>query len=968
VQAGPTLKSSDLVVVGYNADPNPRTFALMALADIPSGTVVFLTDKGIFDTSGNFTSHTTQDGIVKWTTAAISKGTIIRFSNTFNTTAPVALTDSSHGSIAHVTSSGTFFIGQNGDQILIFQTSDDSFTGSSTNTSNIQRLSAAGVAESGFIYAFNADRDEGVADSYSDSNGWWTGAGSSTTSASANDETRLPLNSTAVNSSDGTGNAGTANAFGRLSPERDNWVYSGDTNAATKTQWLTRIHTVANWTSSDSASVGLPTGNFTVVADPATVSSVNASSNAYYNAGDTVSVNVTFSKAVAVSGTPRLQLNSGASVYANYASGGGSDTLVFTYTVSAGDTSSDLDYSSTSALTLNGGTITSGGTPATLTLPEPGAAGSLGANRNIVIDTTAPTISISAPSRTVTASSSVTYTITYTGADSVTLANNHILLQSTSTANGTVNVSGTGTSERTVTISGITGNGSLGISIEPGTAGDLAGNLAPESGASTTFTVDNTPPTVSISEPSASSTSGADVTYTITYSGANTVTLSNGDVTLNSTGTATGTVNVTGSGSTTRTVTISSIAGNGSLGVSLASGTASDLASNPAGAAGPSSTFTVLGGPSVTTLSATNVTMSGATLLALVNPNGRVTAAVFESGTNTAYGTVSPVVLSPADGSLEQLVSVNLAGLTPSTTYHFRIGATNDGGYAHGPDLTFTTASNTLAPTDVTLGTNSVPENLPPGTAVGVFTAIDPDEGDTATYALISGTGDEDNTSFQINGATLETAAAFDYETRSTYSIRLSVTDLGGLSFEKVFVITVDDINEAPIFSGYTLTAARNTPVTVHVAKVLARTTDPEGDSRFMANADAASAHGGTVQLSGSTITYSPPADYSGGDSFQIGISDGAITTTGLVTVTVGDAAGNGLTLLSIVPTGDNVRLTFTGIAGRHYLIQHTSTLDAAATWTTLDTVTADIGGFFGHTHVTPPSPSYWRAILTTAP
>ncbi len=100
-------------------------------------------------------------------------------------------------------------------------------------------------------------------------------------------------------------------------------------------------------------------------------------------------------------------------------------------------------------------------------------------------------------------------------------------------------------------------------------------------------------PTISIGSPSASLTQGGPVTYTITYSGADTVTLANGDVTLNTTGTATGTIDVTGTDTTTRIVTLSSITGDGTLGISIAAATASDLASNTAPASGPSATFTV---------------------------------------------------------------------------------------------------------------------------------------------------------------------------------------------------------------------------------------------------------------------------------------------------------------------------------------------------------------------------------------
>ncbi len=63
----------------------------------------------------------------------------------------------------------------------------------------------------------------------------------------------------------------------------------------------------------------------------------------------------------------------------------------------SGDTNADLDYTSTSALALNSGTIRDGvGNDATLTLPTPGAANSLGANEALEIDAVAPSFSSSA--------------------------------------------------------------------------------------------------------------------------------------------------------------------------------------------------------------------------------------------------------------------------------------------------------------------------------------------------------------------------------------------------------------------------------------------------------------------------------------------------------------------------------------------------------------------------------------------
>nr|WP_242495384.1 Ig-like domain-containing protein [Salinicola tamaricis] len=93
-----------------------------------------------------------------------------------------------------------------------------------------------------------------------------------------------------------------------------------------------------------------------------------------------------------VTGTPTLTLETGTTDRVlNYLSGSGSDTLSFSYTVQAGDSTSDLDYASTSALSLNGGSIQdSTSQAALLTLPTPGAAGSLGANKALVVDGVRP--------------------------------------------------------------------------------------------------------------------------------------------------------------------------------------------------------------------------------------------------------------------------------------------------------------------------------------------------------------------------------------------------------------------------------------------------------------------------------------------------------------------------------------------------------------------------------------------------
>jgi len=46
---------------------------------------------------------------------------------------------------------------------------------------------------------------------------------------------------------------------------------------------------------------------------------------------------------------------------------------------------------------------------------------------------------------------------------------------------------------------------------------------------------------------------------------------------------------------------------------------------------------------------------------------------------------------SPVDGTTNTAVSITLSGLTPGTTYHYRVVGKNAAGTSNGADETFTT-------------------------------------------------------------------------------------------------------------------------------------------------------------------------------------------------------------------------------------------------------------------------------------
>ena len=209
-----------------------------------------------------------------------------------------------------------------------------------------------------------------------------------------------------------------------------------------------------------------------------------------YGTGAAIAVQVTFSKAVAVTGTPQLTLETGVSdAVVNYVSGTGTNTLTFTYTVAAGHTSPDLDYGATTALVLNGGSIRdTASNDAILTLPSPGAAGSLGANQAIVIDAVAPAVTnvaSSAADGTYGVGAVIALQVTF--GKPVTVTGMPQLTLETGTADAAVNyTSGSGTSSLTFTYTVAAGHTSAhldyvstaALALNGGTILDGAGNAA----------------------------------------------------------------------------------------------------------------------------------------------------------------------------------------------------------------------------------------------------------------------------------------------------------------------------------------------------------------------------------------------------------------------------------------------------------------------------------------------------------
>ena len=120
---------------------------------------------------------------------------------------------------------------------------------------------------------------------------------------------------------------------------------------------------------------------------------------------------------------------------------------------------------------------------------------------------------------------------------------------------------------------------------------------------------------------------------------------------------------------------------------------------------------------------------------------------------------------------------------------------------------------------DSATATREVPENTEAGENIGdPVTANDPDTGDTPAYTL----GGTDANFFDIDASTgqLQTQAALDYETKSSYTVTVAASD-GALTATVDVTVTITNIDEAG-------TVALSTNQPPARAEITAALTDPD--------------------------------------------------------------------------------------------------------------------------------------------
>jgi len=188
--------------------------------------------------------------------------------------------------------------------------------------------------------------------------------------------------------------------------------------------------------------------------------------------------------------------------------------------------------------------------------------------------------------------------------------------------------------------------------------------------------------------------------------------------------------------------------------------------------------------PEAITSNAINVNIYNATLKGSVNPHMLATTVDFEYGPSISYGNVVTVNGSPFNGSTLIDVNYPLIGLTPNTTYHYRLKATNSLGSAYGNDEQFTTSEITQIPEAIT--STAINVNINNVTLKGavnphnIATTVDFEYGSSISYGNV----------VRVNGSPFIGSAFIDVNysltglsPNTTYHFRIKATNSLGSAY-----------------------------------------------------------------------------------------------------------------------------------------------------------------------------------------
>ncbi len=246
---------------------------------------------------------------------------------------------------------------------------------------------------------------------------------------------------------------------------------------------------------------------------------------------------------------------------------------------------------------------------------------------------------------------------------------------------------------------------------------------------------------------------------------------------------------------------------------------------------------------------------------------------------------------SDVDGDALTVTAASGASNGSLATDGTTVTYTPDAGFRGTDGFTYTISDGTLTSTanvTVTIGGNAPP--------LATNDAATTPEDEPVTIPVLANDSDPDGDALTVAGVTAPTNGTAETDgTTVTYtpeadfngtdSFAYTVADGAGGTATATVTITVTPVNDAPLAQNDSAVTPEATAVDI---AVLANDSDPDGDALTVSALGAPSS--GSATTDGTTVTYTPEAGFSGTVSFAYTVSDGKLTDTAEITVTVSGA------------------------------------------------------------------------------
>ncbi len=271
-------------------------------------------------------------------------------------------------------------------------------------------------------------------------------------------------------------------------------------------------------------------------------------------------------------------------------------------------------------------------------------------------------------------------------------------------------------------------------------------------------------------------------------------------------------------------------------------------------------------------------------------------------------GLLVEVETTPSHGTVE--ISGKTITYTPEANFHGDDALTVTVYDSKNPRETATVSITVLPVNDAPVGeadSIAATEDLPRTIAASALVQNDTDiDGDTLS---LTGVAAATHGTVALSGTDVVFTPEGNFVGEGSFEYTLSD---GGATATVAVTVDIGGENDAPVAANDAATTAEDTPI--DVTNLLANDTDDDG--QVLTVDSALEGTGGTVGVSGNTVTFTPTENFNGTATFTYVVTDGVASDTGTVTVTVTAVNDAPVAVGDSGTTNEDAAVTFTALAG----------------------------------------------------